>query len=398
MTRQPIIAHLSADFPDPFIERKTPVIRALLELTKDSFTHRVVSINRGAVAPFRTALAAIKGAGTPELEYERRAFADGVALSYRAPPRGIMHATMLRQLGNVIAQDMLREKQLPDLLIGHKLTVEGIAVAHAAAIVDRPYALTIQGNTDVKILRARPDLRPLFRRIFHGAAQVMSFAPWSLEAIEARLGSRAGSSTIVPPPTELDAILPPKTGGNGLLTIFHLHGLKNKNLSGLVAALHILERRGRKISLAIVGDGNDADRAAAKALVGDLENVTFEGALSRDAIGERLNSASAFVLPSRRESFGLVFTEALFAGCPIIYPEGRAVDGYFKDSAFALFVDPMKADQIAAAIERMIDHEAETKSALRRWQDAGGPQIFARTSIKQNYTRALMEAVGEGSV
>ena len=46
---RPRVLHLSADFPDPIEPAKTRVIRTLLELSREKFDHRVVSMNR--VAP-----------------------------------------------------------------------------------------------------------------------------------------------------------------------------------------------------------------------------------------------------------------------------------------------------------------------------------------------------------
>ena len=38
----------------------------------------------------------------------------------------------------------------PDLIVGHKLTIEGIAVRRAAEALRTPYALALQGGTDQK--------------------------------------------------------------------------------------------------------------------------------------------------------------------------------------------------------------------------------------------------------
>ena len=36
-------------------------------------------------------------------------------------------------------------------------------------------------------------------------------------------------------------------------------------------------------------------------------------------------------MPSRYETFGLVYGEAMSQGLPIIYSKGQGVDGYFKE-------------------------------------------------------------------
>ena len=44
---------------------------------------------------------------------------------------------------------------------------------------------------------------------------------------------------------------------------------------------------------------------------------------------ETLNGYTALVLPTLRETFGMVYIEALFAGVPILYSQDRGVDGFF---------------------------------------------------------------------
>jgi glycosyltransferase involved in cell wall biosynthesis len=107
----------------------------------------------------------------------------------------------------------------------------------------------------------------------------------------------------------------------------------------------------------------------------------------------RMNRATGFVMPSQRESFGLVFIESLMAGTPIAYPRPWAVDGYFDDQPFALAVDPRSVDAIADAMARLVRDEATMKTALARWQDSGGPARFSTAVIARDYIAALHAAM-----
>lgn len=382
---------MSADFPDPIAPHKTLVIRSFLALTQDRFAHRVVSINRRS-PPLKHLFA-----GRADPAWVNGAPFDwGECLTYAAPARGLFHRTCLERVADALAA-RLQGAPRPDLWVGHKLTVEGILVARLSRLTDVPYALTIQGNTDAKILSARPDLGPLFRRIFHGARHVTVFAPWALERVEARLGKRAGPVAMIPCPTEIDDIVAPRPGGSGLLSVFHLRGHANKNLAGMAEALRILERRGSPQTLAICGGGSDAETIAARRSAGSAPGLVFEGPLTRDAVAARMNAATAFVLPSLRESFGLVFVEALFAGLPIIYPQGMAVSGWFDDCPFAIPVPPRDPQALAEAMERAVACEAELKAALARWQASGKAERFRRNAITQAYGDGLAAALAGGA-
>ena len=119
------------------------------------------------------------------------------SVRYAAPGRGLFHRTMLLGLGESLA-NRLAKRARPRLLVGHKLSIEGIAVAHAARLLGVPYAIAVQGNTDTRILTARPDLRPALARVWHQAAVVFPFAPWAQRAVEARLGTRRGTTVPLP--------------------------------------------------------------------------------------------------------------------------------------------------------------------------------------------------------
>lgn len=377
----PCVVHVTGDFPDPIVPRKTPVIRTLLELTSARFAHRVVSLNRRSPQ-----LADLMGRA-PEAFDHPTMFEWGKAVIYRAPPHGLFHATMLRSLGDRLAHDL--KPAPPALLVGHKLTIEGLVVARAARILGIPYAITIQGNTDTRILAARPDLTKAFAEVFHGAATVFAFAPWALAAVERRLGARRQGTILLPCPTELDEPLTPCEQGNGFVSVFHLEHHRNKNLGGMATALQLLRRTNDSATLEIIGGGSDSDFAQCRAQVSDLAGIQITGPLAREDLRFRLNQATGLVLPSLRESFGLVFVEALFAGLPVIYPAGMAVDGYFDGLPFAIAVDARDPHAIAAAMRRLIQNERDLKRALAEWQGSAHARRFMRPAIAASFSEGI---------
>ena len=385
---RPSIVHVSGDFPDPIDPFKTPVIRTLVDLTSDRFRHYVFSINRKSGGAAQLACI-LTQKFDDKLLLEDRAFDHGRALTYSAPSRGIFHASVLRGLGDRLA-DMLIARGGVDLLVGHKLTIEGIAVRRAALRLGVPFAISIQGDTDTKILAARPDLRGEFRKIFHEASMVFPFAPWALKACESTLGRRAGPSELLPCPTELDQPIAPCPGGESFASVFHLRNYRRKNLQGLARAMKLRGQAGLPGSLSIIGGGEPGDLARCRNMTADLDTIDFEGALERDRLPRRLNRAKGFVLPSLRESFGLVFIEALFAGLPIIYPKGAAIDGYFDDYPFAIAVDARDPAAIAEAMDILMRDENRLKSDLLAWQNGPHSRRFTRDAIARTFEQGLL--------
>jgi glycosyltransferase involved in cell wall biosynthesis len=388
---QGCIVHVSADYPDSFAPAKTHAIESLIRLVDDRFDNRIISLNRRAPGALIVP-AVLRHPVHPQL-----AIAAGdacgavVPVRYDAPGKGVYHHALLCRLGDWLA-NRLAARPRPALLVGHKLSVEGLAVARAAQLLGVPYALAIQGNTDRRILAARPDLRRAFARTFHGAAMVFHCAPWALRMVEAQLGERRGPVALVPYPVDRDAITPPREGGEGLLTIFHLRGYQLKNLARMAQASSLAARAVPGTRLAVVGGGTAGQVARCQAIAAG-HPCAIEGPLPLDQIPARLNRARGFVLASLRESFGLVFIEALFAGVPIAYPADWAVDGHFDDARFALRVNNRNTGEIAEAMARLMRDEAAMKRALAQWQQSGAAGIFKRKAIGDAFAAGLATAM-----
>ncbi|WP_420455195.1 glycosyltransferase [Rubrivirga sp.] len=71
-------------------------------------------------------------------------------------------------------------------------------------------------------------------------------------------------------------------------------------------------------ALTVVGDGPERSRLEALA----EDGVTFAGFAHGDALGHAYGRADAFVLPSRKDTWGLVVNEAMAAGLPVVVSDG----------------------------------------------------------------------------
>lgn len=388
---RPKVLHVSSDFPDPIEAFKASVIKNLLQITHDRFDHSVFSINR-ETPPIRTIARDLLT--RQRLETHIVPFEQGDAITYLAPPRGLLHRTKLEQLGDVLAERAWDRAVRPDLVMGHKLTIEGIVASRIAKRLGVPFGLSIQGNTDLKILSGRPDLRRYYAQILKDAAIVFPFTPWARTGVYRHLGRPDGSTRLLPCPSDLDRAREPQPRGDSFVSVFHLKNYRGKNLAGIARAYRLLALDGAPPPLDVIGGGTDDDFRACNALTKDFPQIRLVGAMGRSELAQRLPCAKALILPSLRESFGLVFIEALFAGIPIIYPQGTAVDGYFDGCPFALRVDARRPASIAAAISHVVAHEEEMKESLRLWQQSPDARMFTREHIAATFADGLSHAIG----
>lgn len=94
---------------------------------------------------------------------------------------------------------------------------------------------------------------------------------------------------------------------------------KNKAVDVLIEAFSIIHTEICDMTLSIGGDGPEKDNLINLVKKLNLDDkVTFLGQLSRDEVKFAILESSAFILPSKYETFGVVLIEALALGKPVI--------------------------------------------------------------------------------
>ncbi len=150
----------------------------------------------------------------------------------------------------------------------------------------------------------------------------------------------------------------------------------------LVMAEALAPLRDLPWTLTIVGaeraPGHKAEIEIALARAGIADRVRFAGTLEDDALGAAYREADLFVMPSLFEGFGMVLTEALARGLPIVATTGGAAAETVPDAA-ALKVPPGDAQALSDALRsaisdaglrrRLADAAWDAAAALPRWDD-----------------------------
>ncbi|MEE9216987.1 MAG: glycosyltransferase, partial [Anaerolineales bacterium] len=106
----------------------------------------------------------------------------------------------------------------------------------------------------------------------------------------------------------------------------------------------------------IAGDGPERRRLEALASsLGVMERVTFTGWVSGDSKYHLLESADIFCLPSTRDSFGIVYIEAMAYGLPIVAVRSRGIPDVVLDGRTGYLVDTPDPLQVAEAVQKLAD-------------------------------------------
>ena len=105
--------------------------------------------------------------------------------------------------------------------------------------------------------------------------------------------------------------------------------------------------------LIIIGSGTENERLHAQAeQLGIADRVRFTGMLDKQDIVSLMNKSNAFVLPSRGETFGVAYIEAMAMGLPVIATPCGGPE-HFVNADNGLLVDIDDVEQLAKAMRQM---------------------------------------------
>ncbi len=128
---------------------------------------------------------------------------------------------------------------------------------------------------------------------------------------------------------------------------------KNKNQIKTAMACEKLNEKYGNVKFNVVGRKND------NKFYSELENkVFFEyyGTKRKNELIDIYRANDIFVMPSKTETFGIVYAEAMSQGLPIIYTKKQGFDGQFEEGVVGYHVNPEDENDIVNKIEMIINN------------------------------------------
>lgn len=106
-------------------------------------------------------------------------------------------------------------------------------------------------------------------------------------------------------------------------------------------------------SLEIIGTGPDEDEMKQlPQTLGIAKYVTFSGKVSRETVLKKMSQSDCLVMVSR-ETFGMVYIEAMSQGCIVIAARGEGIDGIVVDGENGFLVPLGDMETLAATIQKV---------------------------------------------
>jgi len=271
------------------------------------------------------------------IEGHRKAFANGIQKLY----------------------DQYMKGNKPDIIHAHCCVWAGYAAMKLSEQIGIPYVVT-EHATLFQLHRDEISEKndKVIRKIFQKAARVICVSGAFAKLIE----SYRPDIDVVGNVVNCDAFVPradsEKHRGIRFLTVCYMEEeaqLYKKGIDILIQAWTEVVKKYTDVKL-VIGGGGSAKTKVEQWVEehGISKYVEFTGALDRKQVIQEMQSCDCFVLPSRYETFGVVYVEAMACGKPVIAVANGGPDDFVKP--FNGFLIEPDVKELVQAFYEMIGH------------------------------------------
>jgi glycosyltransferase involved in cell wall biosynthesis len=172
---------------------------------------------------------------------------------------------------------------------------------------------------------------------------------------------------------------------------FTLCGIsEQKGIDHLLEAIALWNPPAEKFEFRIGGDGAQRVQYQAKSIaLGLSDRVKWLGAVSRDKAPELFQQCHIFVMPSRHETFGVVYAEAIACGKPIIATRCGGPE-FIVNEGNGLLVDVGDVPALSLALQKMAANWSHYKpTAIRQDFDKRFSRLAVVSHLRSLYNEVL---------
>ena len=244
-----------------------------------------------------------------------------------------------------------------DLIHAHTIFSNGYIAYKLNEKYGIPYIVAVR-NTDINVFfKYRVNLRKLGRKILNNAEKVVFLSQTVRDAfiknyIKDNDKEKIFNKSIIIPNGVNDFWLKNKTthlkqmSGKNIKLIYVGEINANKNVKQTIRVCKELMCDGYNVRFIVVGK---CKNKFYKRLLNE-KFIEYHNFCGKEELINYYNEADIFVMPSRRETFGIVYSEALTQGLPVIYTRGQGFDGQFIEGHVGYSVDDKSIEEIKHAI------------------------------------------------
>jgi glycosyltransferase involved in cell wall biosynthesis len=282
----------------------------------------------------------------------------------------------------------LRRDIEPALVHAHWWFPGGLLGSWVSALSRVPLITTMHG-TDVRLAMGNRLARTVMRRVLAGSEAVTTVSTWL--AAQVRTMAPDSNPVVSPMPVATHLFTP---GGSRHVDRLLFVGRLNEQ-KGIGLLLDAIAAMRQRVELDVVGDGTDREALVRRAgMLGIAERVRWHGALPQPRLLEFYRTATAVVVPSREEGFGLVAVEAQLCETPVVAFASGGLADIIEDRSTGYLVPPGPPAALAATLDDVVTSGARHDIGKAGRQAAIAH--FAPESVARRY-RKLYDTVLQGT-
>jgi glycosyltransferase involved in cell wall biosynthesis len=160
--------------------------------------------------------------------------------------------------------------------------------------------------------------------------------------------------------------------------------IPEKGVPAVVTAFALARREVPELRAEIYGDGPDRDEVLSLIERHELDgSVSAPGFVEAAVVRKAIGRALCFVLPSRREGYGLVVVEASAAGTPTVvvsHPDNAAAE-LVEDGRNGIVVKSTAPEALAEAIVRVHEAGERLRESTRAWYRENESRLSIEASV-----------------
>lgn len=294
-------------------------------------------------------------------------------IAFLTPDSGVLYSRMLkfyhkflfRSKSNYLYNDIKRQVNFNEVQVVHATTLftDGALALRVFKEFNKPYIVTVR-NTDINVfLNYRKDLYFLVHEILENAQKIIFISDayknnlFEHKLIRSKKYSYLKKSVVINNGIDeywLSHLYHfKKETPNKILFVGRLS--KEKNIARLIEAVIVLRKKIENIQLTIIGDlGNDAENVLAL-IKNNVHFINYVGFVDdKRKLIEIYREHHIFAMPSLKETFGLVYIEALTQGLPVLFTKKQGIDGCFTDLNIGEAVNASSVQDIAEGLNKII--------------------------------------------
>src|SRR5688572_10996337 len=282
----------------------------------------------------------------------------------------------------------IRREFEPSLVHAHWWFPGGLVGSWVAGLAGIPLVTTMHG-TDVRLAMGNGLARSLLRRVLSSSGAITTVSTWLASQVKTMA---PGADPIVSPMPVATHLFTP--GGlrhtSRLLFVGRLNAQK-----GVSVLLDAIATMRQTVELDVIGDGTDRDTLVAQGeRLGIGARVHWHGALPQPQLIDFYRSATAVVVPSREEGFGLVAVEAQLCETPVVAFASGGLADTIEDRSTGYLVPPGESTALTATLDDVVNSGARHDIGKAGRQTAIAR--FAPESVARRY-RKLYDTVLRGA-